>query len=245
MKRVMEKGAHYQRGGTVLGLIIGLVVGLGIAVVVALMITKSSTPFTNKLGITKAADTIGVQLSDPNKPLYGNSVKEDVTPAKPPEENGAVSNGAISNVADVAKPPQPTLPPHVQEMVKSAAMKVESRDDAHKPEAKQDQKIDAKVANKSLDAAVSTMTKADAGDDGKWIYFLQVGAFRDAADAESARGKLALLGFESHTSERSSETGTLYRVRVGPFDQMAAMNRMRSKLSENSVDVAVIRTPKQ
>jgi hypothetical protein len=31
---------------------------------------------------------------------------------------------------------------------------------------------------------------------------------------------------------------------VGPFDQLDTMNRMRSKLTENSIDVAVIKTPK-
>jgi cell division protein FtsN len=37
-----------QQGNTFIGIIIGLVIGLSIAVVVALMITKGSTPFTDK-----------------------------------------------------------------------------------------------------------------------------------------------------------------------------------------------------
>lgn len=75
----------------------------------------------------------------------------------------------------------------------------------------------------------------------KWIYYLQAGAFRNQADAESAKARLALQGFEANVMERPSDSGTLYRVRIGPFDQVDAMNRVRSKLTENGMDVAVIR----
>lgn len=84
---------------------------------------------------------------------------------------------------------------------------------------------------------------ADTGED-KYIYFLQTGAFREVVDAESARAKLALIGFEARVSEKPSDTGNLYRVRIGPFNQLETMNQMRRKLSENSVDVAVVRTNK-
>lgn len=87
--------------------------------------------------------------------------------------------------------------------------------------------------------------KAKAEDaDEKWIYYLQAGAFRERADAESMRAKLALLGSEATVSERQAETGTLYRVRVGPFGQIDAMNRVRNKLSDNGIDVAVVRMGK-
>ena len=74
--------------------------------------------------------------------------------------------------------------------------------------------------------------------------YLQAGAFRKLADAESARAKLALLGFEASVSDRSSDTGVLHRVRMGPYNQVEAMNKVRAKLSENGVDVAVVRNQK-
>jgi cell division protein FtsN len=64
------------------------------------------------------------------------------------------------------------------------------------------------------------------------------------ADAESARAKLALLGFEANLSDRATDTGVLHRVRIGPFNQVEAMNKVRSKLSENGIDVAVVRNQK-
>ena len=64
------------------------------------------------------------------------------------------------------------------------------------------------------------------------------------ADAESARAKLALLGFEANISDRSTDAGVLHRVRTGPYNSVEAMNKVRAKLSENGIDVAVIRNQK-
>jgi len=83
-----------------------------------------------------------------------------------------------------------------------------------------------------------------AADSGQWIYYLQAGAFRSRADAESTRAKLALLGFEAQVSERPSDQGTLYRVRLGPYTQVDAANSIRARLSDNGVDAAVVRTAK-
>ena len=48
----------------------------------------------------------------------------------------------------------------------------------------------------------------------------------------------------SAAAERKSELGSLYRVRVGPFADVESMNRARARLSDNGVDVAVVRVPK-
>jgi cell division protein FtsN len=61
-----------QQGGTLLGIIIGLVIGLGIALGVAMMITKTPMPFMDKSGKQGKFDPTPNQVSDPNKPLYGN-----------------------------------------------------------------------------------------------------------------------------------------------------------------------------
>ncbi len=89
----------------------------------------------------------------------------------------------------------------------------------------------------------TAMQKPDGGD-GKQVYFLQAGAFREQADAESIKAKLALQGFEANISEKTSDNGPLYRVRLGPFNQLDAMNRVRSKLSDGGMDVAVVRIAK-
>ncbi len=195
-----------QFGGTLMGVVIGLVIGLSIAVAVALLITKTSTPFTNKNGKADKTDVPVTQMQDPNKPLYGNK----------------------DAVKDAAK-----------EFVKAT----DSSKAAETVDAKPEIKTLALSADKAAEKPAAEKQTADGGDD-KYIYFLQTGAFRELADAENARAKLALIGFEAKVSEKPSDTGNLYRVRIGPFNQLETMNRMRSKLSENSVDVAVVRTTK-
>lgn len=210
-----------QQGGTLLGIIIGLIVGLAIAMIVALAITRTTLPFTNKNGAQPAAEHSAGQITDPNKPLYGNKA------------------AAKEAAKDFVKEPETAAPVQIQPEAKAPLPKNEV-----KPDSKAESK--APVVEKSTaekPKAADAAAKTDAADD-KWIYFLQAGAFREPADAESAKAKLALLGVEARITERASDNGTLYRVRVGPFGQLETMNRMRSKLSENGVDVAVVRSPK-
>jgi len=220
-----------QRGGTVLGVIVGLIIGLGIAVVVAVMITKSTLPFTNKQSQPERAAG-GGQIVDPNKPLYGNKeparqAAKNYTPEKPPE------NAVITD----AKPP------------------VIEKSTGEKSKATEKAVADARLAARDTDKAAGKTPETPAvksdekpvadksgSADEKWIYFLQAGAFREPADAESAKAKLALMGFEASITERPSDSGPLYRVRVGPFKQLDVMTRARSKLSDNGVDVAVVRS---
>lgn len=210
---------HKQAGGTLLGLILGLIVGLGIAVGVALMITKSPIPFVNKVARPERADPTPAQAADPNRPLYGNRdiAREAARDQQQSQTPVPPNTAAAQPVPPVAPAPQPTTAP------------------AKQP--------DTKTADAKPSAAATSASKNDSNDD-KWTYFLQTGAFRDQADAESARAKLALLGFEARVTERTADSGVLYRVRIGPFDHAEAMNRTRSKLSDNGVDAAIVRIPK-
>jgi cell division protein FtsN len=216
-----------QQGNTFIGIIIGLVVGLTIAVVVALVITKGATPFTDKARNNKAAEPTAGQVADPNKPMYGN--KE-------------AAREAAKDFAKEAKPP-------AADPLQAVVDKIQTGADA-KPAAKPQAAAGpatapaAPASNVAPVAPVAAKTAAADSGDEKFIYYLQAGAFREIADAESTRAKLALLGFEANVSDRSTDTGVLHRVRLGPFNQVEAMNKVRSKLSENGVDVAVVRNQK-
>jgi len=220
-----------QHGGTVLGVIIGLIIGLAIAVVVALMISKSSLPFTNKQAQPERASGSN-QIADPNKPLYGNKeparqAAKNYTPEKPPE------NALITD----AKPPVTEKP--VLEKSKATEKAIADARLAARSADKSAEKSSDKPVNGVAEKPVAD--KPDSSDE-KWIYFLQAGAFREPTDAESAKAKLALMGFEANVTERASDSGPLYRVRVGPFTQLDVMTRARGKLSDNGVDVAVVRS---
>ncbi|TNC75421.1 SPOR domain-containing protein [Janthinobacterium lividum] len=224
-----------QQGNTLVGIIIGLVIGLGIAVVVALVITKGASPFTDKSGKAgKSAEPTAGQIADPNKPMYGNkeAAKEAARDfSKEPREIVTPMQPAAPAPAPAQQPKAPP-PDALQELIGTLKDKPAPKTPAAAPAAPAPQaKADVKEA------------KADAASD-KWIYYLQAGAFHDMSDAESTRGKLALLGFEAAISDRSTDAGVLHRVRVGPFNQLEAMNRARTKLSENGIDVAVVRNQK-
>lgn len=74
------------------------------------------------------------------------------------------------------------------------------------------------------------------------IFFLQVGAFQKAADADNLKAKLALTGLEASVQQVSiPEKGTMHRVRVGPFRDPDEMNRARTLLSQSGVQGTVIK----
>lgn len=204
-----------QQGGTLVGLIIGLIIGLGIALGVAMVITKTPMPFTDKSGRQKASSPTANQTADPNRPMYGNK-----TAVKDAARDFAKEPAPTNTAA-----PQPTTDKIVE--VKAEAKPADKKATAAEP------------AGQAKEGA----EKAENPDD-KWSYYLQAGAFRESNDAEAIRAKLALIGVEAKISERQAETGVLYRVRVGPFGQLDAMNRVRGKLSDNGVDAAVVRVAK-
>lgn len=74
------------------------------------------------------------------------------------------------------------------------------------------------------------------------VLYLQVGAFQKAADAESLKGKLAMLGFEASIQEADvPEKGLMRRVRVGPYPDTDKMNQARIQLSQNGIPATVVR----
>jgi len=67
-------------------------------------------------------------------------------------------------------------------------------------------------------------------------YLLQAGSFRDPADAERMRARLILEGLPGVRTDRSDgSNGIWYRVRLGPFDNRAALNQARNKLGRLSI----------
>ena len=215
-----------QQGNTLVGFVIGLVIGLVIAVVVALTITKGQTPFTDRSPKAGKTDQAEGQISDPNKPMYGS------------KESARKANSEFER--ETKAPPADEL----QRVVDN----IQSQGEA-KPAPKPAPAADAKPAmpppvNSAAPPAQAAAPAPAATADDKYVYYLQAGAFREVNDAEATRAKLALLGFEATVSDRTNDNVVLHRVRMGPFTQVEAMNKVRGKLSENGIDVAVVRQQK-
>lgn len=213
-----------QRGSTLTGIIIGLIIGLGIAVAVALVITKGQSPFTdrsNKMG--RPADLEPSQASDPNKPLYGNR---------------DAAREANREIAERANRPAPAATPAPAAAdADPLGQAIAGMQGAAAPAAPAAPAPAPAAAPATPAAAPAT---AAAGGDG-YTYYLQAGAFREMSDAENTRAKLALLGFEAAISDRTTDSGVLHRVRVGPYSGPEAMNKARAKLLDSGIDVAIVR----
>jgi cell division protein FtsN len=245
-----------QTGGTFLGVVLGLIVGLAIAVVVALYITRAPTPFVAKVTQPSASDAGAIQQQyDPNRSLQGKSPGQPVPQAAqqtPPNTAPGQSSGQPSAPPQAA--PGLLEEPQIVEVpaTGSASSTAGSATAQQPPQAQANggqQKKPAQVANvppSSSAPAVhpnngtsSSATEANTG------YFLQVGAYKTAADAEQQRARLAFQGFESKVSQRDAGGVTYFRVRIGPFAKFDEMNATRQRLSDAGIDTAVIRFAKQ
>ena len=67
-------------------------------------------------------------------------------------------------------------------------------------------------------------------------YYLQAASFREHADAEKLRARLALKGYSSVTQARDVEgKGTYYRVRLGPYSDSRKAKTAKNKLQKLGV----------
>ncbi len=207
-----------QRGGTFVGLVMGVVIGLGAALAVAVYVTKVPVPFVNK-GQTRSSDQDAAEAKnnkdwDPNAPLYGKN------PARPAVAAPAVAAPAVAAPA----------PASARSVAPAAA--VETKPDP-KPGPRSTTSADP------LGDLAKSRSSATAAD--PFSYFVQVGAYRTADDAEGQRAKLSLGGIEARVSEREQSGRTVYRVRVGPFDKRDDADKTKEKLESLGMEAALVR----
>ena len=67
------------------------------------------------------------------------------------------------------------------------------------------------------------------------LYVLQVGSFNRFKDADKRKANLAFLGVVSKIHAVSRANKTMYRVQVGPYDNLAKINQIASTLKQNKI----------
>jgi len=203
-----------QRGGFALGLIVGLLLGLAVALGVALYVTKTPVPLMNKgqqrTPEQDAAEAERNKTWDPNAALAGKPPVRTVAPTPPaPASDTAI----VPRTAGPVLPPPPDADkpkPVTAATVPASQARVEA------PRSTRD--AAAILAGKASGEAGDATQTASAGAD-TFIYFVQVGAYSKAEDAEQQRAKLALAGLSATVTEREQNGRTVHRVRLGPFDR--------------------------
>ena len=91
------------------------------------------------------------------------------------------------------------------------------------------------------------MRSARSQQDGpKDVYFIQAGSFQNPADADNQKARLAILGFESSVEPANlPDKGTWYRVRLGPYNKLDEINRIRQALAQNNIDASLVKIKEQ
>lgn len=67
-------------------------------------------------------------------------------------------------------------------------------------------------------------------------YLLQVGAFPNAADAETLKAKLALQGFVANVQSVNVGGQTYHRVRLGPFHSATRLESIKQRLTKAGIN---------
>lgn len=212
-----------QRGGTALGFVLGLLVGLAVALGVALYVTKVPVPLLNKAQLhtpeQDAAEAERNKTWDPNAALAGKPPVRAVAPPPAP---------AASDTAIVPRTPGPVLPP--------PADNGKAPPPAHAQAPRSTRDAAAILAGQAPDAATTAAPGVDP-----FIYFVQVGAYSKAEDAEQQRARLALAGLRATVTEREQNGRTVHRVRLGPFDRKDEADLQTDRAKAIDPDASLVR----
>lgn len=124
-----------------------------------------------------------------------------------------------------------------------AALPAEGATPLANPELKPEVKVEAKAELKpavSADPLADLLKSKEVAAD-PFVYFVQVGAYRNAEDAESQRAKLSLAGIDTKVSEREQAGRVVYRVRLGPLQTRAEADAAKVRLEATGIEVALVR----
>lgn len=226
---------RHQRGGTFWGLVLGVVIGLAIALGVALYVTKVPVTFVNKvLNRSAEQDAQEVQKNknwDPNTPLYG---KNPARPSNAADDSAAATQpGPTAANADAATP---AAGAGQSAPASASSLPAPSETGSASPVAT------APGADPIGDLARSKgLVAAPAAALDPFTYYIQVGAFRNDADAQAFKAKLSQEGFDAKVSQRDQAGRPVFRVRLGPFQTRDETNGQREALTNKGFETVVVR----
>jgi cell division protein FtsN len=206
-----------------LGMIIGLLLGVVISLAVALWLNRLSNPFVEK-----------------GKPAEPAPKIAPVQPPPPPEAAKAAEQAAKGKAAAAAEKPAKS-----SERPRFEFYQILPGD--------KDTEKEARAAPKAPPAPAAAPAAPKPGSSpsapkphGGEVYWLQAGAFSEEKDADNLKAKIAFTGLEASVRAVAiPDKGTLYRVRLGPYQSLDDATRIKTALSQNGVSAAIIRTTEE
>ena len=196
------------------GTLLGFVLGLVIGLAVA-------------LGVAMYVTKVPTPFSNKNQ---SRSAEQDAVENQKNKDWNP--NGALQPKA-AASAPEPGV---VTPTPMPAVVPVETA----KPEVKPAVQADPLGDLAKTKAGLSTPPPANAAAE-PFTYFIQVGAYRSQAEAEGQKARMALMGLDAKVSEREQAGRTVYRVRLGPFEDKASAERLHAKLDGANAENTIVR----
>ena len=203
-----------------LGVIIGMLLGIVISLAVALWLNRLANPFIQK-----------------DKPAEPTSKLSSVQPPPPADAARKAEKDAQGKAPEKAAP-KSDRPRFEFYQILPGEKEVTPEKEPPKEKA-------AVAAARTAPAAPGkpgsspTIPKPHSGD----TYWLQAGAFAEEREADNLKARIALTGLEASVKPVTvPDRGTLYRVRLGPYQSLDDASRNKTVLSQNGVGAAIIRT---
>ncbi|ODU98891.1 MAG: hypothetical protein ABT20_17940 [Rubrivivax sp. SCN 70-15] len=204
-----------QRGGFVLGLIVGLLLGLALALGVALYITKAPVPFIDKVP-QRTAEQDSIE-AERNKNWNPNApLAEKIMPVPAASAPAAAASGVAAPASASTTAPVAPAP--------SVAPPV------------------AAPARPAQDPA-AILSGAPAAQ--PFVYYVQVGAFTRAEEAEQQRARMAMIGYSTKVTRQSQSGRDVYRVRLGPYETRDEAESTQARLQDANIDARLVRVDRQ
>ncbi len=230
-------------GGTLVGIFIGIALGLGLAAGVAFYLLKAGNPY--QAAITAAA-------RDTNKDTGKAGRAEPAAPDKPRFDFYKILPGvdepkAAAKAAEHPTPDKATLDRAAAPDSAKAAVKVDiAKSDSARTEVAKADMAKTGAAKADLNAVIPQDKAVEPPRNPKapermWI---QAGSFANQTEAENLKAQLALSGLEATVQPVTLQDKSMrYRVRLGPYDSIGELTRVKDDLTKHGVEVAVIKAP--
>jgi len=157
-----------------------------------------------------------------------------------------VAVGVYFSGSDLRSPLRSTDHPKVPEMEdmdNSPRLNFEAQMDRALPKREFDfYKILPEMEIKVPDWEISSLERKENSKFDQGTYVLQVGSFKQHADADRSKAKLALGGVRAkiHRVVINGQD-VWYRVHVGPYSDIASIRAMRAKLIESGNDFILLK----
>jgi cell division protein FtsN len=217
-----------------LGMIIGLLLGIVISLAVALWLNRLNNPFLEKGKQVEPVAKFAPPQGAP--PAEAAKAAEQAAKGKmPTPEKAEKGDKTAPEKTAAAKPGERPRFEFYQILPGEKA--------ADKPAPDKDAGTGPTAPRPPSTAGSKQGTAATPKPHSGETYWLQAGAFTEEREADNLKARIALTGLEASVRPVNvPDKGTLYRVRLGPYQSLDDANRIKTALSQNGVGAAIIRT---